>query len=157
MNRRIPQSGDQWFRRALQYLARFDRTTDQVRRFLAAKGAPPSSIAQVISRLSALKYLDDRAYAARWIEATLARRPMGYDRLKNELMAKGVAERLAHEAIVEGLEGLDEETLARRALQLKGGGRRPHRRMVSLLRQRGFAEELIERIISDCPVEERAP
>ena len=157
MKRRMPQSGDEWFRRALKYLARFDRTTAQVRRFLAAKGAPRNSITKVISRLSALKYLDDRAYAARWIGATLARRPMGRDRLKSELMAKGIAERVAHDAIVDGLDGMDEESLARRALDLKGGGRHPHPRTVSLLRQRGFGEEIIERIIGDCPVEERAP
>src|SRR6185503_5810093 len=49
-------------------------------------------------------------------------RPMGRDRLKSELMAKGLGETLADDAIVDGLDGLDEETLARRALRLKGRG-----------------------------------
>jgi regulatory protein len=157
VKRRIPQSGDEWFQRALRYLARFDRTVAQVGRFLAAKGASQVKVTQVISRLSALKYLDDRAYAARWIEATLARRPMGRDRLKHELMAKGLGERVADDAIVKGLHGFDEETLARRALRLKGGGgRNPRQRTAALLRQRGFGEEIIERIIGDGPGEERA-
>jgi regulatory protein len=157
VKRRIAPSGDEWFHRAVRYLARFDRTAAQVRRFLISKGASPTQVLQVISRLSALRYLDDRAYAARWIEATLERRPMGVDRLKSELIAKGFGESLAEDAIVEGLDGVDEEMLARRALDLKGGGgKSPRQRTVSLLRQRGFAEEIIERIIGDCPGEERA-
>jgi SOS response regulatory protein OraA/RecX len=83
---------------------------------------------------------------------------MGRERLKGELMAKGLGETLADDAIMDGLDGLDEETLARRALDLKGsGGRKPHWRTVSLLRQRGFGEEIIERIIGDSPGEERVP
>jgi regulatory protein len=158
VKRRIPQSGDEWFHRAVRYLARFDRTAAQVERFLTSKGASRAQVKQVISRLSALRYLDDRAYAARWVETTLTRRPMGRDRLKSELMAKGLAETLADDAIVDGLDGMDEEALARRALRLKGrgDGRTPLQRTVSLLRERGFREETIERIMSDCPGEERA-
>jgi regulatory protein len=158
VKRRIAQSGDEWFHRAVRYLARFDRTAAQVEQFLTRKGASRAQVKQVISRLSALRYLDDRAYAARWVETTLARRPMGRDRLKSELMAKGLGETLADDAIVDGLDGMDEEALARRALRLKGrgGGRTLRQRTVSLLRQRGFREETIERIMSDCPGEERA-
>lgn len=158
VKRRTVQSADEWLRRAIRYLARFDRTAAQVERFLTSKGAPRAQVTQIISRLSALRYLDDRAFAARWVEATLARRPMGRERLKSELMAKGLAETLADDAIGEGLSGMDEETLARRALRLKGrsGGRNPRQRTASLLRQRGFGEETIERIISDCPGKERA-
>jgi regulatory protein len=152
VKRRIPQSGDEWFHLAVRYLARFDRTAAQVERFLTSKGASPAHVKQVISRLAALRYLDDRAYAARWVESTLARRPMGRDRLKHELVARGLAESLADDVIVKGLEGVDEEMLARRALQLKGRhrGRLPRQRTVTLLRQRGFGEDTIERIMSDC-------
>jgi regulatory protein len=151
--RRIAQSGDEWFHRAVRYLARFDRTAAQVERFLTSKGASAAQVKQVITRLSAHRYLDDRSYAARWVQSTLARRPMGLDRLKRELVAKGLDESLADDAITEGLQGLDEDTLARRALCLKGRDRAPvaHQRMVSLLRQRGFGEDTIERIIRDSP------
>ena len=152
MKRRIPQSGDEWFHRAVRYLARFDRTAVQVERFLTSKGASPVHVQQVISRLSELRYLDDRAYGVRWVETTLARRPMGRDRLKHELVARGLPEALADEVVSEGLDGLDEETLARLALGLKGRNRGtlPRRRAVFLLRQRGFGEDTIERIINDC-------
>lgn len=151
VKRRIPQSADEWFHRAVRYLARFDRTAAQVERFLTGKGATPQHVTQVISRLSALRYLDDRAYGVRWVESTLARRPMGRDRLKSELLAKGLGDAVADVAVVEGLRGMDEETLARRALNLKASGRRQisRHRTVFLLRQRGFGEDTIGRIISD--------
>jgi regulatory protein len=151
------QSADDWFRGAVRYLARFDRTAAQVERFLATKGASPAEVKQVISRLSALRYLDDRAYAVRWLEATLARRPMARDRLRTELTAKGLAESLVDDTILEGLEGTDDDALARRALTMKGrdGGRLSLQRKVLLLRRRGFGEETIERIIGDCSGKER--
>jgi regulatory protein len=157
VKRRTPQSVDDWFHRAVRYLARGDRTAAQVERFLATKGAPPAWVKQVISRLSALRYLDDRAYAVRWLETTLVRRPMARDRLKSELTAKGLAESLVDQTILEGLEGMDDGALAQRALTLKGrdGGRLSLQRMALLLRQRGFGEETIEGIISDCSGKER--
>jgi regulatory protein len=151
VTRRIPQAGEDWFQRAVRYLARVDRTTAQVERFLASKGASAAQIKQVITRLSALRYLDDRGYAARWVESTLARRPMGRERLKSELLARGLGEALAEEVIDERLDGLEELTLARLALRLKGRTRLPRQRTISLLRQRGFEEETIERIIRDSP------
>lgn len=152
MKRRIPQSADEWFHRAVRYLARFDRTAAQVERFLTGKGAQSQHVKQIISRLSELRYLDDRAYGVRWVESTMARRPMGRDRLKSELMARGLGEALADVAIAEGLQGTDEDALARRALNLKHAhrGRFSRQRTVFLLRQRGFGEATIERIISDC-------
>jgi regulatory protein len=152
VKRRIPQSGDQWLQCAVRYLARFDRTAAQVERFLTRKGASSAQAKQILSRLSTLRYLDDRAYAARWIEATLARRPMASERLKYELLARGLAETLADEVIKKSLGEVDEDALARRAvvLQARRSSRFLPQRLAGLLRRRGFAEDTIERIIRDC-------
>lgn len=152
MKRRIPQSGDHWFQCAVRYLARFDRTAAQVERFLTRKGASSAQAKQILGRLSTLRYLDDRAYAARWIEATLARRPMAVERLKSELLARGLSESVAGEMIRKGMEEVDEEALARRAVFLQGrqDSRFLPQRVAGLLRRRGFAEDMIERIIRDC-------
>ena len=148
VKRRGPETGDQWLHRAVRYLARFDRTAAQVERFLTSKGASSRQAKQVVKRLAALRYLDDRAYATRWIETTLARRPLGCEALKDELLTRGIPEALADEVIGEALQDIDEETLARRAVQIQ---RRKGRlnQTASFLRQRGFAEETIGRIISD--------
>src|SRR5512147_691703 len=79
---------DQWMALAIRYLARWDRTAAQVEQFLLRKGAAPAQIQQTIGRLSDLRYLNDGAYAERWIETRLARRPMGRERLEAELLLK---------------------------------------------------------------------
>jgi regulatory protein len=152
VKRRVPQSSEEWLQHAVRYLARFDRTAAQVERFLTRKGASPAQARRTIRRLSDLRYLDDRAYASRWVETWLARRPMGRERLKAELMAKGVAEPLADVAIREALQAVDEEALARRAFRSwRGKGRRVlPGQFAQYLRRQGFEEETIERIMDRC-------
>ena len=150
MKRRIAETGVDWFQCAVRYLARSDRTAAQVERFLTRKGASSAQAKHVIHRLFALHYLDDRAYGRRWVEATLSRRPMGLERLKSELLARGLSEKLADEVIERELEGLDEDTLARRAILLQRRSRLLPQHKADLLRRRGFAEDTIERIIGDC-------
>lgn len=142
-------SSDPWLHLAVRYLARWDRTAAQVERFLRAKGASSAQTAQTIGRLSDLRYLNDKAFAERWIDSRLARRPMGRERLKVELLATGVSEGEADRAVREALRGVGEEALARRAL---AAARRKGRRMTliqmaRLLRQRGFEDETIDRMI----------
>jgi regulatory protein len=134
---------------AVRYLARRDRTVVQVERFLGHKGASPTEVREIVTRLSQLRYLDDRAYAERWIAARVARRPMGRARLEAELSGQGVAEKAAAQAIRAALHDLDEETLARRVLSSarRTGRRLTLRQAVRLLRQRGFEEETVERIM----------
>ncbi|MEK7272650.1 MAG: RecX family transcriptional regulator, partial [Nitrospirota bacterium] len=102
-----------------------------------------------ISRLSDLRYLDDRAYAGRWIESRLARQPMGRERLLAELQAKGIQETVAERAVREALREVDDDTLAKRALKSwqRKGRRVAMLQAVRLLRQWGFEEETIERTI----------
>lgn len=146
-----PSSSEEWLHLAVRYLARWDRTAAQVERFLTQKGASSAQARQALARLSDLGYLDDSRYAQRWIERRLARKPMGRERLKAELEANGVADAVADRALCEALREIDEETLARQALAVR---QRKGRRLTPvqearLLRQWGFAEETIDRMIRD--------
>lgn len=134
---------------AVRYLARWDRTIAQVEQFLRGKGASPAQAKQTIGRMSDLRYLNDRAYAERWVENRLARQPMGRQRLKAELQAKGIAESVADEAIRTVLQKVDEETLAAWALKAKQrkGRRLTPVQALRLLRQWGFEEETIDHMI----------
>ncbi|MCC6140611.1 MAG: regulatory protein RecX [Nitrospira sp.] len=149
--RLAPSTSEEWMHLAVRYLARWNRTVAQVEQFLLSKGASASRAKQVIGRLSDLRYLDDRAYAERWIESRLARQPMGRERLLAELQGKGIQDALAENAIQDALRGTDEEALARRALKAwqRKGRRATLSQAVRLLRQWGFGEEAIERTIRD--------
>ena len=134
---------------AVRYLARWDRTVAQVEQFLRDKGASPAQAKQTIGRLSDLRYLNDRAYAERWVESRLARQPVGRERLKADLQAKGIAEAVADGAIGAALRGVDDEALARRALKARQrrGLRLTPVQALRFLRQWGFDEETIDRMI----------
>lgn len=136
-------------RLAMRYLARWDRTVAQVEQHLRDQGASPAQVQQTIGRLSDLRYLNDRAYAERWVERRLARQPMGRDRLKAELLAKGIAGPLADGAIAQALADVSEEALAALALEsMQRKGRRVTLAQArQFLRQRGFEEEVISRMI----------
>ena len=136
---------------AVRYLARRNRTAAQVGQFLTGKGATTAEVHAIVTRLLQLRYVDDRAYAERWIEIRLARQPMGRARLEAELLAHGVSETQARRAVHEALRNLDELTLARRAVSM---AKRVRRRMtpgqaMRLLHQRGFEEETVDHIMDD--------
>ena len=123
----------------------------QVEQFLKSKGASLAQARQTVGRLLELRYLDERAYADRWIETRLARKPMGRERLKAELLDKGISESLADATISRALNDADEDTLARRVLRIRQQrGRRLSPLQASrLLRQRGFEEDTVARIIGE--------
>jgi len=76
---------------------------------------------------------------------------MGEERLKVELQAKGISEALAAQVAAEALRERDERVLARCALQAaQHRGRRLTAAQIGyLLRQRGFSEETIDRMIEE--------
>jgi regulatory protein len=147
--RLTPSSPEEWMHLTVRYLARWDRTVAQVEQFLLSKGASAPQAKQTISRLLDLRYLDDRAYAERWIESRLARQPMGRERIVAELQGKGIGEVVAEGAVQKALREIDAESLARRALKAwqRKGRQVTALQAVRLLRQWGFEEETIERTI----------
>lgn len=144
-----PPSPDQWLHLAVRYLARRDRPVAQVEQFLRTRGASPAQARRTVDRLTDLRYLNDRAYAGRWVESRLARQPVGRERLKAELQAKGIAEAVAEGAIRDALRGVDDDALARRAVKARQrrGRRLTPVQTLRLLRQWGFEEETIDRMM----------
>jgi regulatory protein len=149
VKRRTPESSEEWLRCAVRYLARFDRTAAQVESFLLRKGALPGQVKETIRRLLDLRYLDDGAYARRWVEARLTLRPMGRVRLEAELLAKGVPPALVEAVVRDALRNVGEEALARQALYLRTrkGRRLLLRQAATFLRRRGFTEQTIEDVV----------
>ena len=149
--RAIPTSLDGVIRLAVRFLAQRDRTVAQVERFLRSRGVDPPHIEQAICRLTDLRYLDDLAYAQRWVEKRLATKPMGRERLKAELQAKGISDGLAERVLTEVFRRNGEEVLARRALQAMShqGKQLASGHMARFLHQRGFSDEVIDRMMTE--------
>jgi regulatory protein len=149
--RATPVSLDEVIQLAVRFLAQRDRTTAQVERFLLSRGVASAYIQQAIRCLSDLRYLNDLTYAQRWAEQRLVTKPMGQARLKAELQAKGISGGMADRVLTEVFRGESEEVVAHRALQ---GASRQGRRMVPahmarFLHQRGFSDEVIDRMMTE--------
>ena len=140
---------DQWLQLAVRTLARRDRTTAQIATLLAAKGASPAQVRAVVRRLVSSKYLDDAAFAARWVDRRLARMPMGRARLKEELRATGCPEELVQETLRAAYRRVSERDLAMQVIATAGPITSPKAfsRVARLLSQRGFGEDVIETVM----------
>jgi len=133
---------------AVRYLARRERTEAQVKTFLTRAGASAVRIRSLLSHFRERGYLNDKAYAARWARARLARCPMGQARLEAELLAKGFDRTIVVKAVRQVYDGTNQRTLAR-ALLIQRLGRAAagdRRRGADLLRRYGFDEDLIEEL-----------
>lgn len=150
-------SPDQWLELAVRALARSDRTTAQIERLLAAKGASPSQVRATVLRLISLRYLDDVVFAERWVDRRLARMPMGRARLQEELLATGCPEHIVQARLRVTYRKVSELDFAQHVIEKAAratSGRTPGR-LARLLSQRGFDEETIETVMGPLMREER--
>jgi len=142
-------SPDRWLQLAVRALARSDRTTAQIEKMLAAKGASPSQVRTAIQRLTSLGYLDDVAFASRWADRRLARMPMGRARLQEELLATGCPGHIVHATLRATYRRVSEWDLAMQALTMasRTTSAQTPGRVARLLNQRGFDEDTIETVM----------
>ena len=149
--RATPEGLEQVIRLAVRFLAQRDRTIAQVVRYLTSRGASSLQVEHAIHRLSDLRYLDDQAYAQRWVDARLAAKPMGQERLKAELSAKGISDGVVSRVLAEVFRQVSEEILAHRALEIahRHGRRLQPYQLARLLHQRGFSDEVIEGMMAE--------
>ncbi|MGE3152184.1 MAG: regulatory protein RecX [Nitrospiraceae bacterium] len=130
---------------AFRYLSQGDRTVAQVTGYLQRRSLPERAVRKAVERCIELGYLNDRAFALRWAESRLARRPMAWVALEAELLAKGFDEPLVAETLTRLYGRGTERRLASLVMQeQKARGRAGSQaRLASVLRQRGFNEDLI--------------
>lgn len=130
---------------AIRYLARAERSASQVEQYVQGKGASRAQGRAVVRELERRGYLDDQAYATRWAEVRLSRRPMGRERLKLELLSRGFEDAVAEQALSSAYRSISEQELACRALEGRTTSTRPSQ-WVRFLRQRGFDDDTIQQV-----------
>ena len=135
---------------AIRLLTAHDRSEHELRSRLAAQGISASAIHATIRRLHRLHYLDDRRFARGTAESA-ARRGQGSERVRAQLVAKGVAETLIDEALQGAF--ADETQLARQALARRypTAPTRPAEQAKAaryLLRQ-GFPEAVVRSVLGE--------
>lgn len=140
--------------RALLLLSYRPRTEKEVRDRLARAEHEEDVIEEVIARLYELDFLNDKAFAERFVENRMAARPVGRRALTWELRRKG----LDAETVAEAAASVDEEMEREGALdaarsrlgRLAGlDHREARRKMAAFLQRRGFAWDTIHGVLDE--------
>ena len=109
----------------------------------------------MVQSLKEKKLLDDYAFSKFWIENRLQFKPMARRNLFQELLAKGVDEKLIQDILQETVPQ-DEKTLAARLLAARfkqGTPKDPQevKRRYGFLRRRGFTHEIVSELLQQTP------
>lgn len=138
---------------ALRLLQRRLRSRTELEAALRRRGVPKTSLPAIMTDLVRAGWIDDVRFARAWIQDRMALRPSGRRRLRAELVAHGVAPRIADEAIAAMLTADREEELI--LVQAKARFRRlrglapsvARRRLIGWLQRRGFGSGAIARAL----------
>lgn len=116
--------------------------------YLGRHGASPTRVREILRQLRAWGYLDDEAFAVRWAQGRIARRPVGRARLEAELLAKGFTEATTSRTLRDVFGDSGETEMAQTLLDhVAAGGRRSVAQQAALLRRSGFQEETIDSVL----------
>jgi regulatory protein len=139
--------------RALRYLARRDHSRAELAKKLAPHGSA-AEIDAILDRMSELSLQSDARFAAAWVRGHAAK--FGRGRMKNELARRGLDCESIEEALAQD-ELSDEITRARALWRARFGAfpadAREWARQARFLQARGFAAEVIRKLLRDVPDE----
>ena len=141
---------------ALRLLEVRPRTEHELRDRLRRKEFPPQQIDTVITRLRELNLLDDEQFAKLWIANRQNLNPLGAQRLRQELRAKGVDRQITEHIIAETTDRESEQLacneVARRAFHKYSGAPDRatfNRKLGAFLQRRGFSFDTIKPILDE--------
>ncbi|MBI5427623.1 MAG: regulatory protein RecX [Nitrospinae bacterium] len=139
--------------RALEYLARRDRSLRETQAYLEKKSFSPAVVRQTLDYLVERHYLDEERFVRSWGQSRIRTAKIGRLRLQQELVHKGLETDVVRAAVEDLYAGLDELKLARdcaRKNPAKWRGLEPgkkRRRMAQFLERKGFSSETIRRVL----------
>lgn len=139
--------------RAIRHLARREHSRSELARKLAAHG-DADAVAEVLARMDELGLQSDTRFAEAWVRGKAGR--FGAARLRNELARRGVAAETIDEALASECRDGELER-ARTIWQAKFGAppadAREWARQARFLQSRGFASEVIRKLLKETPDE----
>ena len=138
---------------ALDLLSRKAWTRRELLGRLRRRGAPVEVAEAVVADLETRGYVDDEAFARAWAESRARGRAVGSWRLREELLARGVARPLVDAAVRGAFGEADEEARALAAAERRLPALRrlaPEsvaRRLSAYLLRRGYPSAVVRRVL----------
>jgi regulatory protein len=128
---------------ALRFLAQRPRSEHEVRQRLRRAGIAAEEIELTLAQLQRQGLLDDRAFAAYWVEQRRTFRPRGARLLQAELRAHGVGAELAAGTVISSDDDAYRAAVKKARLLATLDERTFHTRLGQFLARRGFDWETI--------------
>lgn len=143
---------------AIHYLSYRMRTKKEISDYLAKKDVDDEHIRQVIDKLLRERLLDDAVYADTFVHNRIRMTDKGPILVKQELLEKGVQAEIAEKAVEQYTEKTQYEKAHKWATKkLDQGGKNAFRKQLQQVQQtlvqKGFSQDVIQRILSDCQEE----
>lgn len=138
----------------LRLLTGQPRSRAELATALARRGVPAEAADSVLSRFAEVGLIDDRAFAAAWVDSRHAGRGLGRRALAAELRRRGIDDDTTADAVAT-LDPATEEATARALVRRKlrsSAGLAPEvraRRVVSMLARRGYSADLSLRLLRE--------
>lgn len=144
---------------AFRFLGYAARSRNEIERRLEREGIAPDVIAAVVEEFTALGWLDDTKFAQAWVEDRADRKRYGRQRLKMELLRKGIDK----ETLDGALGAVDEEAELARARAAVGqrwsrdrfqllertDAAAEKKRCSDFLQRRGFGWSIITKVLAE--------
>lgn len=140
------QADDAWqksYDATLNFLAYRPRSEEEVRRYLARRGATQDTAQRIVARLKDSKLIDDAAFARYWVENRDAFSPRSSRALRSELRSKGIDSSTIEQSLVGDDAEAAYRAVQRKVRSLTGTDRETFRRkLIPFLQRRGFGYEI---------------
>ncbi len=148
--------------KAYHFIGYRPRTVQEVRRRLQRAGHQPEHVARVVEHFLGLGLLDDAAFARDYVQSRMRNKGYGPDRIRNELLRKGVDRTLIDETLREVLADVDTVEAVRAAADKQWGrlrrepdSRKRIRKLYEYLLRRGHTTDDVRRVIEEFRSRER--
>jgi regulatory protein len=145
-------SGEEAFKRALNFLGYRARSEAEVRTKLTQSGFSSKIVQPTLEKLRSLKLLDDEAFARSFAQTRIEDRGYGPLRLERELRLKGIAKTLVGRILDESFARHGGRERARALVERRFRGKdltdaKTLRRAISFLQRRGYRDAVIAEIV----------
>lgn len=135
---------------AAHFLSYRPRSAREVQRNLTEKELPPEVVEAALSRLTAMGYVDDEAFARYWVQNRGEFKPLSQRALRQELRQKGVADAVIADVLAEQDEsGLAYKAASGQLRKLRGRTQREFKiKLGAFLQRRGFMYSTIQDVVA---------
>ena len=135
------------FDRTLNLLSYRPRSEYELRDYLKRKKQSPALIEKILNKLSKLGYVDDEAFAKRWVEHRRSIKATSSRKLRAELKQKGVSNEYIDAALNEQKEA--DDTAIKHLIEKKRGKYADTQKLMAYLARQGFRYDDIKRALSE--------